>query len=87
MSLIGQATFLVSFPVAASAIGAGIAAVRPPGPRVVSAIQHFAAGVVISALAGEVLPICAAKDISAGRQRGSCAGQHWCWVWQRTDDE
>ncbi|TQR87689.1 ZIP family metal transporter [Mycobacterium hodleri] len=56
MSLIGQATFLVSFPVAASAIGAGIAAVRPPGPRVVSAIQHFAAGVVISALAGEVLP-------------------------------
>lgn len=56
MSLVGQAAFLVSFPVAASAIGAGIAAVRPPGPRVVSAIQHFAAGVVIAALAGEVLP-------------------------------
>ena len=56
MSLVGQAAFLVSFPVAASVIGAGIAAVRPPGPRMVSAIQHFAAGVVIAALAGEVLP-------------------------------
>ncbi|BDX32354.1 ZIP family metal transporter [Mycobacterium antarcticum] len=56
MSLVGQAAFLVSFPVAASGIGAGIAVLRPPGPRVVSAIQHFAAGVVIAALAGEVLP-------------------------------
>lgn len=56
MSLVGQAAFLVSFPVAASVIGAGIAAVRLPGPRMISAIQHFAAGVVIAALAGEVLP-------------------------------
>lgn len=56
MSLVGQAAFLVSFPVAASVIGAGVAAVRPPGRRVVSAIQYFAAGVVIAALAGEVLP-------------------------------
>jgi ZIP family zinc transporter len=56
MNLVGQAAFLVSFPVAASAIGACTAALRPPGPRVVSAIQHFAAGVVIAALAGEVLP-------------------------------
>ena len=47
---------LVSFPVAAAAIGAAVAALRPPGPRVVSAVQHFAAGVVIAALAGEVLP-------------------------------
>ncbi|BBY31516.1 ZIP family metal transporter [Mycolicibacterium sediminis] len=56
MSLVGQAAILVSFPVVASVIGSGIAAYRPPGPRVVSAIQHFAAGVVIAALAGEVLP-------------------------------
>lgn len=74
MSLVGQAAFLVSFPVAASGIGAGIAVLRPPGPRVVSAIQHFAAGVVIAALAGEVLPDLRNEEILAGPQRGSCAG-------------
>lgn len=30
MNLVGQAALLVSFPVAASAIGAVVAAVRPP---------------------------------------------------------
>lgn len=56
MSLMGQAALLVSFPVAAGAIGSSLAAVRRPGPRLVSGIQHFAAGVVIAALAGELLP-------------------------------
>lgn len=56
MSLVGQATVLVAFPVAASAVGSVIAVLRRPGPRLVSAIQHFAAGVVVAALAGEVLP-------------------------------
>ena len=56
MSQVGQAALLVSFPVAAGAVGSSIAAVRPPRPRVVSGIQHFAAGVVIAALAGELLP-------------------------------
>ena len=56
MSAVGQAALLVSFPVAAGAIGSTVAAVRRPGPRVVSGIQHFAAGVVIAALAGELLP-------------------------------
>lgn len=56
MSPVGQAALLVSFPVAAGAIGASVAAVRRPGPRLVSGIQHFAAGVVIAALAGELLP-------------------------------
>lgn len=56
MSLVGQAALLVSFPVAAAAVGAGVATVKQPGPRLISAIQHFAAGVVIAALAGEVLP-------------------------------
>lgn len=56
MSLAGQAAMLVSFPVTAAAVGAGIATVKQPGPRLISAIQHFAAGVVIAALAGEVLP-------------------------------
>ena len=56
MSLVGQAALLVSFPVAASAIGAVVAAIRPPGARVVSGVQHFAAGVVTAALVGEIMP-------------------------------
>lgn len=56
MSYVGQAALLVSFPIAAGAIGSAVAAVRRPGPQLVSAIQHFAAGVVIAALAGELLP-------------------------------
>lgn len=56
MSAVTQAAALVSFPVAASAIGSGIAVIRRPGPQLVSGIQHFAAGVVMAALVGEVLP-------------------------------
>lgn len=56
MNLVGQAALLVSFPVAAGAVGSSVAAMRRPGPRLVSGIQHFAAGVVIAALAGELLP-------------------------------
>jgi len=47
---------LVLFPVAAAATGAGLAAWRAPGKKVTSGGQHFAAGVVFAALAGEVLP-------------------------------
>lgn len=43
-------------PIAAAVLGAAFAAVRRPGPIVASAIQHFAAGVVFAAAAGEVLP-------------------------------
>ncbi|WP_137121286.1 ZIP family metal transporter [Segeticoccus rhizosphaerae] len=56
MSLVGQAAVLVAFPVGASAVGSVTAVLRPPGPRLVSGIQHFAAGVVMAALVGEVLP-------------------------------
>ncbi|EWT05614.1 membrane protein [Intrasporangium chromatireducens Q5-1] len=56
MSAVTQALTLVAFPVAAAAAGTAVSIVRPPGPRLVSAIQHFAAGVVVAALAGEVLP-------------------------------
>lgn len=56
MSLVGTAAALVGFPVAASTIGAVVAAVRPPGPRFVSGVQHFAAGVVTAALVGEIMP-------------------------------
>lgn len=43
-------------PVAAAVIGATIAAFRPPGARLRSMIQHFAAGVVFSVVAVELLP-------------------------------
>jgi ZIP family zinc transporter len=43
-------------PVAAAIVGAGATAWRKPGPQLVSAIQHFAAGVVFAAAAGEILP-------------------------------
>lgn len=56
MSLVAQAAFLVSFPVAASTLGALVATIRPPGPRMVSGVQHFAAGVVTAALVGEIMP-------------------------------
>jgi zinc transporter, ZIP family len=56
VDLVAQAALLVSFPVAAAVIGSVIAALRPPGARVVSGIQHFAAGVVMAALVGEIMP-------------------------------
>ena len=56
MSLVAQAALLVAFPVLAATVGAIVAALRPPGPRVVSGVQHFAAGVVMAALVGEIMP-------------------------------
>lgn len=46
----------ISFPVLATILGGVIATFRPPGPRLSSAIQHFAAGVVFAAVASELLP-------------------------------
>jgi zinc transporter, ZIP family len=47
---------LVVFPVLAGILGALVATVRTPPAPVVSGVQHFAAGVVMAAVAGEVLP-------------------------------
>lgn len=47
---------LVAFPVAAAAGGSIVAARRPPSRSVTSVLQHLAAGIVIAAVAGEVLP-------------------------------
>ena len=44
------------FPVFAVIAGAMLAVLRPPGPRVTSAIQHFAAGLVFAAASAELLP-------------------------------
>ncbi len=48
--------FWVMFPVLAGIAGGIVTAVRPPGPGLTSAVQHFAAGVVFAAAAGEILP-------------------------------
>jgi zinc transporter, ZIP family len=45
-----------SLPVVATILGGAVAVFRAPSPRVKSGIQHFAAGVVFAAAAGEVLP-------------------------------
>lgn len=46
----------VLIPVAGSALGAAYTSIWPPSGKVVSAFQHFAAGVVFYAAAGELLP-------------------------------
>ncbi len=53
---VATASRLVLFPVGAAAVGAALASWRAPGEKVTSGVQHFAAGVVFAALAGEVLP-------------------------------
>lgn len=45
-----------AIPVAATIIGATLAAYRPPSASLTSKVQHFAAGVVFAAVAGELLP-------------------------------
>ena len=57
MPIVIQGIFVyVLLPIVAMIIGGVAAAFRPPGLRVQSYVQHFAAGVVFAATAGEVLP-------------------------------
>ncbi|MFN8098302.1 MAG: ZIP family metal transporter [Dermatophilaceae bacterium] len=74
MSLVVKAATLVAFPVAASTIGAVVAAVKPPGQRFVSGVQHFAAGVVMAALVGEIMPELRAEGHLAWTVVGFVAG-------------
>ncbi len=48
--------FFVLVPIVALIAGAIIATMRAPGPTLTSLFQHFAAGTVFAALAGELLP-------------------------------
>ena len=66
--------FYVSFPVLATIVGGVIATFRPPGPRVSSAIQHFAAGVVFAAVASELLPEISAEHNNVAVIGGFAAG-------------
>lgn len=56
MSAVAHAALLVAFPVAAAIIGSIAASFRQLNATITSGVQHFAGGVVIAALAGEVLP-------------------------------
>ena len=51
-----QAWAYTLIPAAAAVLGAAVAVNLRPGPVLVSAVQHFAAGVVFAAAAGEILP-------------------------------
>ncbi len=51
-----QAWTYTLIPAAAAIVGAAVAVNVRPGPVLVSAIQHFAAGVIFAAAAGEILP-------------------------------
>ena len=51
-----QVVLISAIPVGAAFLGATIAALRPPGHVVRSSIQHFAAGVIFSVVAVELLP-------------------------------
>lgn len=48
--------FYAVIPVVVAALGATWTRLHPPAPKVVGAVQHFAAGVVFYAAAGEILP-------------------------------
>jgi ZIP family zinc transporter len=51
-----QALSYTALAVVAALLGGLVAVYRPPGPQMESNIQHFAAGVVIAAVAAELLP-------------------------------
>lgn len=55
-SLLPQVVLFTLIPVVATIAGGAIAAYRPPGKNMTSYVQHFAAGVVLAAVAGELLP-------------------------------
>ena len=59
-----QVLLISAIPVGAAFIGATIAALRSPGRVVRSSIQHFAAGVIFSVVAVELLP-----DVRRGHDR------------------
>ena len=52
----GAALLFALVPVLAAALSGAVAAVRPPGEKMTSGLQHFAAGVVFAAAAIELLP-------------------------------
>lgn len=56
MNPVAQAAILVAFPVLATVLGSVLAGFAKPSATVTSGVQHLAAGVVLAAVATEVLP-------------------------------
>ena len=56
MSNLAQVTALIMVPVVITVIAAALSSRMVLGPKLMSGVQHFAAGVVLAAVAGEVLP-------------------------------
>lgn len=56
MSDLLQVGALIAVPVVVTVAAAALSVRATPGPKLMSAVQHFAAGVVLAAVAGEVLP-------------------------------
>lgn len=54
-SSLGPVLLFTVLPTAAAVVGATLAALRTPSPRVQSYVQHFAAGVVFALVGGELL--------------------------------
>lgn len=61
-------------PAAVAILGAIVATNVRPGPTLVSAIQHFAAGVVFAAAAGEIMPDVAHSGFPIATIVGGFAG-------------
>lgn len=71
-------------PVAAAGAGVLYTTLRPPSERAISAIQHFAAGVIFYAAAGELLPDTARHGLAGAAVAGGALGiaavmllRHW----------
>lgn len=80
----------ISFPILAGIAGATLAAFKPPNPRLASAIQHFAAGVVFAAVAGEILPSITGTHNEAMLVLGFAAGVGLMLAinaWERKNEE
>ncbi|EFD45632.1 conserved membrane protein [Mycobacterium tuberculosis T17] len=61
ISNVTTAASLVTFPVLAGILGGVVPSVRTPSAAMVSGVQHFAAGIVMAAVAGKCYQTCAAE--------------------------
>lgn len=53
---LGQILALTAIPVASTILGGVVTSIRKPGDQLRSFVQHFAAGLVVAVVAGELLP-------------------------------
>lgn len=60
--MVGTVALWMLLPLGVTILGGWLATRRPPGPRLTSGLQHFAAGIVIAAVCTEVVPEAIAKE-------------------------